>query len=63
MRILLLLLVIGFGADALLFSGQYTQAAYRGISEAVSDVGSEVQSEVDRIDEPEPADPAEEPVG
>jgi hypothetical protein len=33
MRLVLLLLVIALGADALLFSGAYTQAAWRTISQ------------------------------
>ncbi len=46
MQILLLLLAVGFAADALLFSGAYTQHAYSEISTALGDAVNDVNIEV-----------------
>jgi hypothetical protein len=46
MRLLLLLAVIALGADALMYNGSYTQAAWRGASVQVERLLNEAQTKI-----------------
>jgi hypothetical protein len=51
MRLLLLLVVLALGADALLYNGSYTQAAWREVSVHVSPLLDSARDSVSRTGE------------
>jgi hypothetical protein len=51
MRLLLLLAVIALGTDALLFSGSYTQSAWREVSSLIEKASAGAQTTVNNIEQ------------
>lgn len=68
MRLILLIAVVALGIDALVFSGAYTQSAWRTLSGEIEELAADIsdrpildQTSTGSTEKPEPADAGDQP--